>query len=451
MDDRVKGRVLEVEPSGLPPSDSLSVSPKLAGRPPHPRQRRLIFLAAVIVLLAVAAAFVWQYLRTGQTPQYLTATVGRGDVSQTVTATGTVNPLLTIIVGTYVSGVIQEVTCDFNTSVKKGQVCAKIDPRPYQTIVEQDKANLDAANAQLTKDTANLSYARLNYGRNADLLKKQAVSQDVVDNVKNALDQAQAQIDIDKAAIEQRQAELDSATVNLSYTEITSPVDGTVISRNVTTGQTVAASLQTPTLFLIATDLTKMQVDANVSESDIGAMKSGEKARFSVDAFPTRTFAGTVGQVRRSPQTVQNVVTYDVVISVDNADLALIPGMTAATTIVVDERTNVLRVPDQALRYVPSGLARGAGRRQGGAREASSNRDESGARANQRPADANSGRIWILQDGEAIPAAVVAGLDDGAFTEIVQGAVKAGDKAIVGEGGGQTSSAQQQRPNIPRL
>ena len=184
--------------------------------------------------------------------------------------------------------------CDFNTRVKQGQVCAKIDPRPYQTVVDQNKANLVVAQAQLEKDKANLAYAQVNYDRNARLAQTNAVSKDALDNAKSALDQAQAQIGVDQATIAQRQAQLEAAKINLGYTNIVSPVNGTVVSRNVTIGQTVAASFQTPTLFLIATDLTKMQVDTNVSESDIGGIKEGDKAYFTVDAFPEPHFQGTV-------------------------------------------------------------------------------------------------------------------------------------------------------------
>ena len=247
---------------------------------------------------------------------------------------------MTIIVGTYVSGVIQELSCDYNTQVKRGQTCAKIDPRPYQSMVDQGKANLAVAKAQLEKDKASLVYAKLTLERHATLVQTNAVSRDAYDNAKSVYDQALAQITFDEATIQQRQAVLDAAQVNLDYTNIISPVDGTVVSRNVTMGQTVAASFQTPTLFLIATDLTKMQVDANVSESDIGGIRNGNKATFTVDAYSRRAFEGTVTQVRQSPQTVQNVVTYDVVVSVDNSDLALKPGLTAATRIIVDQRSD---------------------------------------------------------------------------------------------------------------
>jgi HlyD family secretion protein len=238
------------------------------------------------------------------------------------------------------------------------------------------------------------------------LVRTNAVSKDALDVAYSTYEQALAQISFDEATIQQRQAVLDAAQVNLDYTNITSPVDGTVVSRNVTMGQTVAASFQTPTLFLIATDLTKMQVDANVSESDIGGIKRGNRATFTVDAYSKRTFEGRVTQVRQSPQTVQNVVTYDIVIGVDNIDLALKPGLTAATAITIDQRDNVLRVPNQALRFVPSGTAI--------------------ERSDQA-------QIWLLRDGKPELVRVTTGLDDEAYTEIVQGSLKAGDQVIIAE------------------
>jgi len=385
----------------------------LAPQPQPAPSRRFgkVWLLVALVALILAATAVWWLSSAGGTVQYTTASATRGDVIRTVTATGTVNPVLTIIVGSYVSGVIQELKCDYNTEVKQGQVCAKIDPRPYQTVVDQNKANLAVARAQLEKDKAALEYAKISLDRNARLLKTNAVSQDAYDNAKSAYDQAVAQITFDEATIQQRQAELASAQVNLDYTDIVSPVDGTVVSRNVTVGQTVAASFQTPTLFLIATDLTKMQVDTNVSESDIGGVKLDDKTTFTVDAFPKRSFQGSVTQVRQSPQTVQNVVTYDVVVSVDNTDLALMPGMTAATRIVTAERHDVLRVPSQALRYVP----------------ATARRVPAGRTA--APQD----RVWILRDGKPVAVPVTAGLDDDSFVEIVSGDLKPDDQVITAE------------------
>ncbi len=410
-----------------------------APRPQPPRSRagrRWTLVAAIVLVLIAAAGVSWWYAGAGGTVRYTTATVSRGSITRAVTATGTVNPVLTIIVGTYVSGVVQDVTCDYNTEVKKGQICAKIDPRPYQTVVDQNKANLDQAKAQLEKDKATLAYAQLVYDRNAKLAATNAVSKDALDNARSALDQARAQIAVDQATIEQRQAQLAAAQVNLGYTDIVSPVDGTVVSRNVTIGQTVAASFQTPTLFLIATDLTKMQVDTNVSESDIGGIKVGDKALFTVDAFPNRTFDGKVTQVRQSPQNVQNVVTYDVVVSVDNSHLLLKPGMTAANRVVIAERDDVLRVPSQALRYSPTGLAGANGRR-----DVTSQPSTSGTRP---------GQVYVLRDGKPVAVPVTAGLDDDSFTEIVKGDLKAGDKVIITEqrNGSGTTRATSSGPRL---
>ena len=388
--------------------------------PPPPQQaptRRVAktwLIAGLLALALAGAVAVWSFMSTGGSVRYATALVTRGSVTRTVTATGTVNPVLTIIVGSYVSGVLQELSCDYNTQVKKGQICATIDPRPYQTVVDQNKANLLQARAQLEKDKATLVYAQLTYDRNVRLAQTNAVSKDALDNAKNLLDQARAQVGFDEATIAQRLAQLAAAQVNLDYTKIISPVDGTVVSRNVTIGQTVAASFQTPTLFLIAADLTKMQVDTNVSESDIGNIKLGDKATFTVDAFPNRSFAGAVTQVRQSPQTVQNVVTYDVVVSVANVDLLLKPGMTAANRIVTAERHNVLRVPSQALRYLAA--APGTARR---------------AIYDRKAAPQN--RVWLLRDGKPIAVAVTTGLDDDTFIEIVAGDIKEGDQVITAE------------------
>jgi HlyD family secretion protein len=412
----------------------------LVPKPPRPAPakshagKRWLAGSLLVLLLVAAAGATWWYTSSGGTVRYTTAAVTRGNVTRTVTATGTVNPVLTIIVGTYVSGVVQDVSCDYNTQVKKGQICAKIDPRPYQTVVDQNKANLDQAKAQLEKDKATLAYAEQVYQRNLKLAATNAVSKDTLDNAKSARDAARAQIGVDQATIEQRQAQLQSAQVNLGYTDIVSPVDGTVVSRNVTIGQTVAASFQTPTLFLIATDLTKMQVDTNVSESDIGGIKDGDKAFFTVDAFPNRTFKGTVTQVRQSPQNVQNVVTYDVVVSVDNHDLALKPGMTAANRIVIAERENVLRVPSQALRYSPAGLAGAHGQR-----GVTTRPDVTGTRP---------GQVYVLRDGKPVAVSVGAGLDDDSFTEIVKGDLKPGDRVITTE---QRNGGNNRGTTAPRL
>jgi len=373
------------------------------------------WIAAGLALLAVSAGLYWQF-GGANSASYVTAKIDRGSITRSVTATGAVNPMLTVTVGTYVSGVIQDIYCDFNTRVRKGQLCARIDPRPYEAIVEQDRANLIAAQAQLLKDRANLEYSRLNRDRFAALYRQNATSRDSYDTALNMYEQAQAQVALDQASIRQRKALLDAAIVNLGYTDIVSPVDGVVVSRNVTKGQTVAASFQTPTLFLIAEDLTKLQVDTNVSESDVGAVRVGDRAQFTVEAFPQKTFEGVVTQMRQAPQSVQNVVTYDVVVTADNHELLLMPGMTATVRITIDTRSNVLRVPDQALRYVPGGVAS----------------------AEDVQAEPHS-HVWVLRNGKPQRVEIGTGLDDDNFTEATSGLLSEGDRVILSERSGSVS------------
>jgi len=403
------------------------------------RSRVRYLVAAAALLSGVALIEIWLHVSARPAIRYTSGEVSRGTVARTVTGSGTVNPVTTVQVGTYVSGVIQELFCDYNTQVKKGQLCAKIDPRPYQTAVDQEQANLSTANAQLVKDQTSLTYARLTYQRNLDLQKRGIVSQDTADSAKSAYDQAQAQIELDSSTIAQHKALLKAAQINLGYTNIVSPVNGTVVSRNVTKGQTVAASFQTPTLFLIADDLTHMQVDANVSESDIGNLKIGEPATFTVEAYPDRVFQGAVTQVRQAPQSVQNVITYDVVISAPNSDLLLKPGMTATTHIVTESRDNVVRVPDQALRYTPGGMVGTAGTASQGTTSAA------GANARTRS-------VWILRDGRPVQVAVTIGLDDDTYAEVTGGDVKPGDRVVVSEvGANSASGARQSAPRFFRM
>jgi HlyD family secretion protein len=394
------------------------------------RNTRWLIVAGSLVLFGAGVAW-WSASRAHQPITYLTVPAAPGPVVKSVSATGTVNPVLTIMVGTYVSGVIQDLICDYNTQVRKGQLCARIDPRPYQTVVDQDRANVSMAKAQLEKDRASLAYAELTFLRAIQLLKDGVVSQDAFDNAKSAYDQLQAQVGLDEATIAQREAELHTAAVNLGYTDIRSPVDGTVVSRNITMGQTVAASFQTPTLFLIATDLTKMQVDTNVSESDMRNLREGARASFTVEAFPSRIFNGEVVQVRQSPQTVQNVVTYDIVVAVDNRDLALKPGMTATAKIITDERKDVLRVPNQAFRYTPGGVSHVTA--------------QSSAKAT--PSRENS--LWVLRNGKPYCIHIERGLDDDSFTEILGGELKAGDEVITSEQYGKPK--RRSAPTPPRL
>ena len=358
-------------------------------------------------LLAIGALI---FLLTGRaaTPRYITAAVTRGTVAPAVSATGTVNPVITVQVGSYDSGPIQAIYADFNSAVKKGQLIAKIDPRPFQVKVDQATAALNNARAQLLKDQADVAYKKITYQRQAELLKAEVVSRDAVDSAYSAYKQATAQVALDQSNVKQQQGALAEAQVNLYYTNIISPVDGTVVSRNVDVGQTVASSFQTPTLFLIARDLTQMQVDTNVSESDIGAIREGQPASFTVDAFPNRKFQGLVHQVRQAPITVQNVVTYDVVINVPNPQLLLKPGMTANVTLETAHHDAVLRVPAQALRYTPTGF----GSAQSGQREAA---------------------VWVDDDSGIRRVPVVTGMSDGDYMEIRSGDLHSGQTVITGE------------------
>jgi len=370
---------------------------------------------ALLVVVAVIGVAWWSMLRTAPV-QYVTAAVARGPITRTVTATGTVNPVLTIIVGTYVSGIIQNLYCDYNTQVRAGQVCAKIDPRPYQATFDQNSATLMRDQAVLNKDRTDLA-------RYQALTETNAIARQQAEDQVYVVHQDEATVKLDQALVE-------GAKLNLDYTDIISPVDGTVVSRSVTGGQTVAASFQTPTLFLIAKDLKQMQVDTNSAEGDMGGIKEGQKATFTVDAFPQRLFHGNVTQIRQSPQTVQNVVTYDVVVGVDNSDLALLPGMTASTQIIVDQRSDALRVPNQALRYAPGGIL---------------SVHAPGARApsNMPP------QVWVLRDGQPVAVAVITGLSDDNFTEITEGELRPGDEVITAESSAQTSG--QSGLPAPRL
>jgi HlyD family secretion protein len=409
----------------------------------HRNRRWLLVLA----LAAGGVGGLWWYSRPAA-PQFVTAAVTRGDVVRSVITTGAVNPVVTVQVGTYVSGVIQALYCDYNTPVKAGQLCAKIDPRPYQVVVDQASANLASAQAQLRKDEAAVAFAKIIYARDRKLLGHGGVSQETVDTDKSNLDQGIAQIGLDQATIQQRQAALHAAQVDLDYTDIVSPVDGVVVSRSIDVGQTVAASFQTPTLFLIAKDLTRMQVDTNVSESDVGAVRVGQKAFFTVAAYPEKTFWGKVTQLRQAPITVQNVVTYDAVVGVNNPDLELLPGMTANTRIITDERTDVLRVPVQALRFSPAGHAQAEGSddaaEPAGATEGSGAPGQAGKEAHHRDR-ASRTQVWVVRSGRPVPVPVTAGLSDGTLVEITGGDLEVGQRVIVNELGPSESARAHSR------
>lgn len=396
--------------------------------------RALRWLAPCAVLLL--GGFAYSRLRAPDSGKYATAAVDRGSIIRTVTATGTVNPVTTVQVGTYVSGPITSIKVDFNSPVKAGELMAKIDPRPFAAQVDLSRAALANAKAQLRKDEANLVYQKVTYNRDAVLLQNAAISQDQLDNQLSVYDQAEAQVGLDKASIQQQEASLKAAELNLNYTNIISPVDGTVVSRNVDVGQTVAASYQTPTLFLVARDLTKMQVDANVSESDVGGLHTGQPVDFTVDAYTSRIFQGVIAQVRQAPITVQNVVTYDVVVSVANPELLLMPGMTANVSIITARRDDVVRVSSRALTFSPH--------------------RRSSASPDAHRKSEHKARVWVVTDGGLRPVRIARGLDDGNEVEVLNGDLKPGDQVAIDEARGGAAAGANAHwmsagPHLPHM
>ena len=374
--------------------------------------------AAALAVLAFGGGWLTWSLHRGTAAHYVTQQLERGSVVRTVTASGVVSPTATAPVGARVSGVIQALYCDANIKVKMGQLCAKIDPRPYQFVVEKNMADLAAAGARLEKHQADLAQAKASIEGQEALAKRRAVSRKAIDKSRKAFERAQSQTKRDEATVAELQAALHAAETNLGYTDIVSPIDGTVVSRNVDVGQRVAADSETPPLFVIAADLTLTHIDAIISERDIGEVKRGDKASISIASFPNHLFAGEVTQIRHSPQTHEDVATYDVVISAPNPDLLLEADMTATIRIVINRRDDVLRAPNQALYYSPRNLT-----------------IPSGGASLRAPPDGRS-QLWILRDGGPTAITVQLGLDDGAYTEIVKGDLQPGDELIIGESGG---------------
>jgi HlyD family secretion protein len=328
-----------------------------------------------------------------------------------VTATGTLSALVTVQVGSQISGRIQDLLVDFNSPVKKGQVIARIDPRLFAAAAEQARANHIAAQANLERARAGEVEARRQYQRTLALATQRVAAQADLDVAEAAARTAAAEVRAAAAALGQARAARDQAETTLAYTTIVSPSDGIVISRNVDTGQTVAASFQAPTLFVIAEDLRQMQVDTNVAEADVGRLRPGTIARFTVDAYPSETFEGRIRQIRNAPQTIQNVVTYDAVIDVGNAELKLKPGMTANVTFIYAERSQALLVPNAALRFRPPAAVAGA--------------------TGSSTVEGDRRVIWRLgADGTAEALPIRIGVSDGAMTEVTDGALEVGDRVI---------------------
>ncbi|HEY0975532.1 MAG TPA: efflux RND transporter periplasmic adaptor subunit [Solimonas sp.] len=386
-------------------------------------------LAALLIVGAVA----WRLFAGREAaPEYVTTPVERGSLSARVTATGTLSALVTVQVGSQVSGRIQELFADFNSRVTKGQLIATIDPRLFEADVQQQRANLAAAQAELSRAQVQAKDTQRQAARAAELAERGLLSQGERDTAKANADAAQAGVVSAQAGITQARAALTRAETNLAYTRIVSPTDGVVISRDVDVGQTVAASLQAPILFTIAQDLRQMQVNTSVSESDVGRLRAEMPASFTVDAYPGERFQGQVRQVRDVATTVQNVVTYDAVIDVENPDLKLKPGMTANVTFVYARAEDVLRVPNAALRFRPpqADAPAGASTQRSGA--ASAGGSQAGGRRGARGGETQSAprTVWVLRDGAAVAVQVTTGISDGAHTEVTGGELREGDLVI---------------------
>lgn len=363
----------------------------------------LIALAVILTLGLVSGLVFWN---RGNGIRYKTEKATRGDIQAGVTATGTVNAVTTVLVGTQVSGTLKAIYVDFNSLVKKGQLLALIDPASFEAQLDQATANMLSAKANVEKSRAALLDAQRTWERNKILWEKKLIARSDLDTSETNHESAKAQLAVSKAQVAQTEAARKNAETNMRYTRIISPIDGIVVSRNVDVGQTVAASFQTPTLFNIARDLTKMQIDTNVDEADIGRIKTGQEVDFVVDAYPANVFKGTVGQVRIAPTTVQNVVTYDVVVMVDNSDLKLKPGMTANVTVLVAKKNGVVKIPNTALRFNPQG-------------------------SEMKKGQAKGPGVWILEDGKPKKVTIAAGISDGAFTELVSGDLPENTEVIV--------------------
>lgn len=366
--------------------------------------KRIIIAVVILIILVIGFCSFTKY--KNNTIKYNTEIIGRGDVKAIVSSTGTVNPVTTVSVGTQVSGTINQLLVDYNSAVKKGQLLATIDPSSLEAQVQQASASLLMAKANLEKAKVSANEAKTNYERNKTLFARNFISKSELDNSETAYLSALAQIKASEAQVAHSRAALNYAQTNLRYTKIISPVNGTVISRNIDVGQTVAASFQTPTLFTIAQDLTKMQINTSVDEADIGKIKTGQPVDFSVDAYPDNTFQGKVSEVRISPIIVQNVVTYDVIVKVENPDLKLKPGMTANVSIEVANKKDALLIPDAALRVRMS--------------------DQNSSNFRQKGFG-----VWILIKDKPYYVSIETGISDGSFTEVLSGEISTGDKIIV--------------------
>jgi HlyD family secretion protein len=407
------------------------------------KNKKRLWLIVVSVVAVLAVGFYLVTSGKNDKIAYRFDKVDRGDIVVSISATGTLNADTTVQVGSQVSGRLAKIYVDFNSVVKYGQLLAQIDPTFLQ-------AALDQAKAGVFKAQATLNQAERDHKRTTDLFAKNLVSQADMDASLTNYESAQA-------TLKQAEALLEGAEVNLRYATINAPISGVVISRNVDVGQTVAASLQAPTLFTIANNLKKMQVQASVDEADIGNVRQGQTVTFRVDAYPEDKFEGVVTQVRLAPVITQNVVNYTVIIAVANPDLKLMPGMTATVSIEVDKREDVLRVPVQAIRFTPPDDAKETGARDTVRMRSNGDRQRPDSSKGERhwkkaAANPNRTRTWVFQDGKPKAVPIVRGLMNTQYVEVVEGELKEGDQIVIGTIGASTTAASAtQNPFQPRM
>jgi HlyD family secretion protein len=402
---------------------------------------RLAALTGAVLALGLVAFLL---SRRETEAKLATITADRGDILETVGATGALQAVTTVQVGSQVSGTIASLGADFNSVVKKGQVIARLDPSLFEARLGQARASLVVAQANVERQRAVVADTEQKYGRARELHRQQLVPESDLETAKANHEAAIAQLRANEAAVSQSQANVNQAQVDLNHTVIATPIDGVVIARNVDVGQTVAASLQAPTLFVIANDLTRMQVNASVDEADIGRVKPGQEVTFRVDSYPEQNFVARVEQVRLQPQTVQNVVSYNTIISVDNGEQKLMPGMTATVSIIVNKAENVVRVPASALRFRPEGYEdpqrprRPDGPPGGSGSVAAAGRPERGRRGpGDGQAGARPGLVFVLDEtARPAPAPVKVGLSDGQFVEVKEGLAE-GATVVTGTEGAQ--------------
>ncbi len=390
-----------------------------------------ILSGAVLIIVIITVVIV---MKRDKKPALTYEKIRRGDITATVSATGQINPVVWAQVGAQVSGQIIKLYADFNSVVKKGQLLALIDPTPFEAALVQAKANLISAQAGVAQATATMELDRSNYERDLSL-PPELVSRQTVETAKATYDVAAANFSAAQAAVLQAQSNYSIAKFNFDRTRILSPLNGVVITRDVNTGQTVASAFQTPDLFDIAENLEKMESDTNVVETDIGKVKVGQKAQFSVDAYPNTVFTGTVAIIRNAPMIIQNVVNYDVIIYIDNKDLLLKPGMTSYVTIDVGRQDNILMIPNAALRFAPKNsdtILR---------TYSLHHKLPSWVKIENKEAEKREwyriNKVWVYRDGSFIPLPVQTGIRDNNYTELIRGDLKEGDDVVTGYQAGQ--------------